>query len=213
MHEIMKIAIMQPYFWSQVGYYRLFAGSDLMVYYDDAQYMKEGWINRNKLTLFNGKKDWFTLPLKKAPLEVRIRDLEWAGDAARLLERQVRRFPVLSGMKFNLSVSPYEFIVRSNMLDCYSLKIPFHTIEASRLGVDPALRGQARVLAMCKKLGATEYINTNGGRALYDEAAFAQEGIKLSFLPGVVNMGASIERIAQDGVDNVRKEIYKRIAE
>jgi hypothetical protein len=48
--------------------------------------------------------------------------------------------------------------------------------------LDPALRGEARVIEIARALGATRYVNSPGGRALYTAGRFAQRGIELRFL-------------------------------
>ena len=45
----MKLAIMQPYFMPYLGYFQAIAAVDKYVVYDDVQYIKGGWINRNNL--------------------------------------------------------------------------------------------------------------------------------------------------------------------
>ena len=60
----MKIAIMQPYFIPYIGYFQLINAVDKFIVYDDIQYTKKGWINRNRV-LVNNKDSYITLPLKK----------------------------------------------------------------------------------------------------------------------------------------------------
>ena len=62
---IMKLAIMQPYFLPYIGYFQLMNVVDKFVVYDNVQYTKKGWINRNRY-LANGKDNYFTIPLKKS---------------------------------------------------------------------------------------------------------------------------------------------------
>lgn len=61
----MKIAIMQPYIFPYLGYFQLINAVDKFVFYDDVNYIKGGWINRNQI-LLNGNKNLFTIPLKNA---------------------------------------------------------------------------------------------------------------------------------------------------
>jgi hypothetical protein len=61
----MKVAIMQPYFIPYIGYFQLINAVDKFVVYDNIEYTKKGWINRNRI-LSNGKEDIITLPLSKA---------------------------------------------------------------------------------------------------------------------------------------------------
>ena len=61
----MKIGIMQPYFFPYLGYWQLVKLVDKYVIYDDVNYIKNGWINRNNI-LLNGKAHLITLPLEGA---------------------------------------------------------------------------------------------------------------------------------------------------
>ncbi|HEX5757393.1 MAG TPA: WbqC family protein, partial [Arenimonas sp.] len=53
---------------------------------------------------------------------------------------------------------------------------------ASRFEIDPALRGEQRIIELCRRIGATQYINPVGGLDIYHGRAFAAAGIRLSFL-------------------------------
>ncbi|MDA3872330.1 MAG: WbqC family protein, partial [Candidatus Marinimicrobia bacterium] len=59
----MKLAIMQPYFFPYIGYFQLINAVDKFVVYDDVNFIKRGWINRNYINI-NNKKVLFTLPVK-----------------------------------------------------------------------------------------------------------------------------------------------------
>ena len=59
-----SIALMQPYFFPYLGYFQLINHVDEFILYDDVQYMKGGWINRNRI-LENGKPVYITLPVEK----------------------------------------------------------------------------------------------------------------------------------------------------
>ena len=58
----MKAAIMQPYIFPYIGYFQLIDAVDTFVFYDDVNFIKRGWINRNKL-LVNGEEHMFTVAL------------------------------------------------------------------------------------------------------------------------------------------------------
>lgn len=53
---------MQPYFYPYLGYFQLIAAVDIFVLYDDVNFIKNGWINRNRI-LINGLIKYFTFPL------------------------------------------------------------------------------------------------------------------------------------------------------
>lgn len=68
-----KIAIMQPYFLPYIGYFQIVAAVDIFVFYDDVNYIKGGWINRNKIVI-NDKPHFITVPLQNASSNKLITD-------------------------------------------------------------------------------------------------------------------------------------------
>ena len=56
---------MQPYLFPYIGYFQLISASDQFVFYDDVNYIKQGWINRNQL-LERGRALTFSVPLQGA---------------------------------------------------------------------------------------------------------------------------------------------------
>ena len=60
-----RLAIMQPYLFPYMGYWQLMKAVDRFVIYDDVNYIKGGWINRNRI-LVNGEPAYFTIPLDQA---------------------------------------------------------------------------------------------------------------------------------------------------
>jgi hypothetical protein len=187
------VAIMQPYFIPYLGYFRLFAVSDLFVIYDCVQFPRRGWVHRNRLVDASGAERWLTLPLEKGPRELRIKDLRFLPNAASLFEERLRRFPLIEGGSADnrpiiqairaLGGSPVAYIenVLKHLVDY--LGLPWRVLRSSTLDVPTALRGQDRIIEIVRRLGACRYVNAPGGQALYDTATFADAGIDLRFLP------------------------------
>ena len=71
----MKLAIMQPYLFPYLGYYQLFFASDKFIFYNDVNYIKQGWINRNNI-LVNKAIYMFTIPLKNAGSFSKINEID-----------------------------------------------------------------------------------------------------------------------------------------
>jgi len=213
----MKIAIMQPYFIPYAGYFRLFLASDIFVVYDDVQFMKESWINRNIISINSDKKDWLTLPLKKSPLNTEIKDKQFADKANEIWLKTVRKFPIitknigknktvdkvvnLNGTLVNYLVGILEDI---NQL----LQIKSKIIYSSSLDYNRSKKGEERVIEIVKAIDGSEYINSPGGVGLYKKESFENEGIKLKFLTQYEGSNKSIlERILTQNIDDIRKEI------
>lgn len=186
------IAIMQPYFLPYAGYFRLFSASDLFVIYDCVQFPRRGWVHRNRLIDDSGVERWLTLPLRKAPQEVLIRDLRFVPDAAEVFSERLRPFPleakdpasaapIIDALR-DVSGHPVDYIVRLLERVVEYLGQRWSVMRSSSLDIPESFRGQDRILEIVRRLGARRYVNAPGGRALYDVEAFAQCGIELSFL-------------------------------
>ena len=189
----MKLAIMQPYFLPYIGYFQLIAAVDSFVVYDNIKYTKKGWISRNRL-LQNDRDALFSLPLKAGPDAADIRERELAADFDRrhLLNRfkeSYRRAPQFSGTWALLESiimfenrNLFEFLYHSLTAVCAYIGIETPLVISSRVPADHSLRGQDRVLSICKAAGALTYINSIGGMNLYDRATFGRHGTELLFL-------------------------------
>ena len=189
----MTVAIMQPYFLPYIGYWQLMAAVDRFVVYDNIQYTKKGWINRNRF-LRNGAAAVFTLPVKKAPhtFDVVARAIADEFDPDALLnplEDAYRAapffsavFPVLQDVIRYATRNLFAYLHHSLTAVARYLEIATPIVVSSTIEADHALTGEGRVLGLCQALGATRYINSMGGRELYSPAAFEARGIELRFL-------------------------------
>lgn len=189
----MIIGIMQPYFWPYLGYFQLICAVDQFVIYDNIEYTKKGWINRNRY-LCNGKDKYFTIPLKRDSdfLDIERRYVSDDFDREKLkkqIEMAYKKSPNFQSI-FPLFCDCIEYR-GENLFDFiyYSIKkinsfldINTDIIVSSTLGIGHEVKGKDKVLAICKKLGATEYINAIGGQTLYDKQEFKQNDISLSFI-------------------------------
>lgn len=191
----MKLGIMQPYFLPYIGYFQLINAVDVFVVYDNIKYTKKGWINRNRI-LVNEKEIYITLPLK--------RDSDFLNVDQRYL---VNTFPVqkrklLRQVEENYHKAPYfadvielfksimdydnpnlfRFIFNSLKLVCRYLGIHKEFIVSSTLPIDHTLKGEDKVLAICKEMKADAYVNPAGGKKLYSRKRFKENNINLYFL-------------------------------
>lgn len=191
----MKLAIMQPYFFPYIGYFQLINSVDEFIIYDNIQYTKKGWINRNRI-LCEGKDRLISLPLKKDSdyLNVVERNLSesWVKDKNKMLniiKSSYIKSPYfnevfelisdcLNYKEFNL----FKFIHNSILLINNFLDIKTPVIISSTLNVDHNLKSQNKVLSLCKERNSNFYINTIGGVDLYDKKIFKDNGIDLMFI-------------------------------
>lgn len=192
----MKLAIMQPYFFPYIGYFRLLQTVDKFVFYDDVNFIKGGWINRNRL-LLGGKVGYFTVPLSEASSFVKINSIKIKSD----IPWEAR---ILAQISASYSKAPYYTSVRDLVEkvvfshDGYISTLAKKSVLAvadylsiskvveisSELYGNQNLRGTARVLDICRQEAASVYVNLPGGRNLYSQADFSREGMDLLFLDG-----------------------------
>ena len=192
----MRIAIMQPYFLPYIGYFQLINLVDEFVVYDNIQFTKKGWINRNRI-LVNGKDDFITLPLKKDSdfLNVNERFLsdDFQNEKRKLLNK-IRgayakapffksTFPLVEDIINCEERNLFDFIYFSILKLCEYLEISTKIIKSSDLNFDiEQYKGEEKVLAICKRLNAKAYINPIGGTELYNKNNFKSDEIELLFI-------------------------------
>jgi len=189
----MRAAIMQPYLLPYIGYFQLIDQVDRFVIYDDIQFTKKGWIQRNRF-LRNGEPVLFSLPLRKASdyLYVRDREISEAYNAPKMIAqiansyRRAPQFdqvmPLIEEIFGHTDTNLFGFVKHSVDRVCAFLGLKTQIIVSSSLGDTTAFKGQDRVLAICKALKATEYVNPIGGLNLYQASAFDAKGIALQFM-------------------------------
>lgn len=191
----MRLAIMQPYLLPYIGYFQLINAVDQFVIYDNIQFTKKGWINRNRI-LVNGKDDYITLSLKKDSdyLDVRERYLAytWNKERNKMLNKIVECYKKAPYFEEAFSVvekailfdeyNLFSFVFNSLRLVKDYLEIQTQFIISSTINIDHNLKSENKVLEICKALKADQYINPSGGVNLYDKNNFKEKGIKLSFL-------------------------------
>ena len=185
------IAIMQPYFFPYIGYWQLIRAVDTFVIYDDVNFIKQGFINKNFL-LGNGIKQRITLEVVGASSNKLINQVGVGNNISKIIktiQQNYRKAPHFE------SVFPYiEEILRQdeNNLAYYNgysiqlisnlLGINTNIIYSSKLNKDTTLSGISKVLNINKVLNSRNYFNAIGGFELYDKEVFKRNNIKLNFI-------------------------------
>lgn len=187
----MKLGIMQPYFLPYLGYWQLINAVDKYVIYDDVQFIKGGWINRNNI-LINGQKRPFNILLSGASPNKLINEIAVQDTQTKLIrtiELNYRKAPMFQQVfPLFLQIMEYsdknlaKFIGNSIVEISKYLSIETEFIYSSTLDKDNTLRAQDKVLDICKLLNANDYLNAIGGADLYSKESFLNSGTQLSFL-------------------------------
>jgi hypothetical protein len=194
---IMRVAIMQPYFFPYLGHFGLIASVDEWIVFDVTQYTPRSWINRNRV--LHPKVGWnhVSVPLSNSSISIEIHQ-------ARILDAASARTSVLGKLSHYRRAAPHygsvvsiveeafanptdDSLVHLNVRGleavCRRLEIPFRFRILSELGLElpdnPGAGGWAPIV--CERLGAASYVNPAGGRALFDPADFARRGVELLF--------------------------------
>lgn len=190
-----RVAIMQPYLFPYIGYFQLMNAVDEFIIYDNIEYTKKGWINRNRI-LVEGKDEYLSIPLKKDSdfLFVNRRYLAdiWNTEQKKVLNKisvSYKKAPfydtvypiIMDCILFN-NKNLFDFILYSIMKIKDYLEIDSEVIASSSIAFDNNLKSEKKVLAICKERGAKIYINSIGGKELYKVDDFKKEGIELKFI-------------------------------
>lgn len=189
----MKVAVMQPYFLPYIGYFQLIKSVDVFIVYDNIKYTKKGWINRNRM-LQNGKDFMFSLSLKNASdsLDVCERELSADFNRDKLLNQfkgAYRRAPqfeqafqlIENIVRYNDN-NLFRFLHNSITATCKYLDVNTEIRVSSEISIDHSLKNQEKVLALCKAVGSSTYVNAIGGIELYSKEAFCDKGLELKFI-------------------------------
>lgn len=192
---IMKLGIMQPYFMPYIGYWQLINAVDEFVLYDNIQYTKKGWINRNRI-LNKDEFEYVTIPLKKDSdyLDVKDRSLSdtWSKDKVKILNK-------LNSIYKKAPFFDDTFLLFENLINYknknlfnyvfYSIKTINEHLDiktkltiSSTISINHDLKSAEKVIELCKFEKANEYINPIGGIELYSKDQFHEKGIELRFL-------------------------------
>ena len=196
----MKIAIMQPYFFPYLGYFQLIQAVDVFVFYDDVNFIKKGWINRNRI-LLNNEDHLITIPCIKVSQNKLINEvlvnyddseiskmtktLNHAYHLAPNFKSVMGLFEKVMGEKHR-TIS--ELAIQSVKSVCEYLEIEksFKTSSCSDYGNRHLIKGD-RLMDIAKREGLADYVNAIGGSEIYTKEEFARNGIRLEFLKPALN--------------------------
>ena len=189
----MKIGIMQPYLFPYIGYYQLIKAVDTFVIYDDVNYIKQGWINRNRI-LVNGIENMFSIPLKGGPSQSKkINEMEFLDNTISKLLRTIEQsykkspyfsevYPLITNILTYQEPNTDKFLRYSLNMVMEHLEINTRVLVSSEIEKNNSLKGADKGIDICKQLKGTNYINAIGGQELYSKEIFAENGLILNFI-------------------------------
>ena len=194
----MKLAINQPYLFPYLGYFSLIKHTDQFILLDEVQFIKQGWIHRNRVLAQEGGWKYIRVPLVKHHQtdrisQVRINNEEdWRSELLRQLIFYKNKAPYY-GETMGVVEKALDIETDSiGKLNEHVLKIVCHYLGIAAdirlftemaLAVKPAEAPDEVPLHICQSLGnVEEYWNLEGGAEFYDRRKFQQAGIEIKFL-------------------------------
>ncbi len=190
---------MQPYFFPYLGYFQLIAACDLFVFYDDVNFIKRGWINRNRIGL-NNSEFLLTVPCVKPSQNKLIKDTE-VNFSSELLEKNLQTFrqaylkspnyevvlSIYSDCFKNVESSISSIAIKSIKLVADYLEINTKFVNSSEQNYDnDNLKKADRLIDICHIEGYKDYLNAKGGMDIYDKEYFKERQINLNFLDPIL---------------------------
>lgn len=182
----------QPVYLPWLGLFHKIAISDSFCYFDDVQYLKKDWNNRNKIKTQNGEV-WLTIPvLSKGYRRRKIKEIEidnsinWQRKHWKSIYFNYKKAPYFNKYADffeDLYKKEWQYLTDLNeyMLKWFlkELEIKVDYYKASELNFQGDKSGL--VLDMCKKLGADLYIFGALGKDYAKEEDFNREDVKIYF--------------------------------
>jgi len=187
---------MQPYVFPYLGYFQLISTVDKFILYDDVNFIKQGWVNRNYI-LLNNKKHLFTIPVQHissnsliSETMVATKPQNWDTKLLKTLHSAYSKapyftdiFPIIESVVTKAKdKSISELAIESIESVLKYLSVNTQLFRSSSFKGFSQLKNAERVLNICEREGASHYINPIGGIELYDEVLFLRQGVKISFL-------------------------------
>lgn len=193
----MRIGVMQPYILPYVGYFQLINSVDKFVFYDDVNFIKGGWINRNQILSKNGKQ-LFSIPLEKASSFSQINQVlvhegmydNWKSKFYKSLNQTYGRAPMFNCV-YPLILQIFDKgLVRVSELNIYSIEFVMrylgldfnYSVSSLDYPTTKDLERSDRIIKICELSSAKIYINPIGGQELYKKKYFENRNVELKFI-------------------------------
>jgi WbqC-like protein family len=187
-----KLAAVQSSYIPWKGYFDLIHAVDEFVLFDDAQYTRRDWRNRNRIKTCDGPL-WLTIPVAAkgnylSPIRtITVSERGWAEHHWKALVNAYARAPHFRTYEAMLGAL-YREAERERLSDINRM---FIEAICRALGIDTKLRWSMdyplaegkteRLIGLCEQAGADHYISGPSARAYIDEGMFRRAGITLEF--------------------------------
>jgi hypothetical protein len=190
MPAVKKVAIVQSNYIPWKGYFDLIASVDEFVLYDDMQYTRRDWRNRNRIKTPQGPQ-WLTVPVRASGryhqtiLETEIDGTDWAGDHWRALTLNYRRAPHFEAIAGWLEPiylgAPHTHLSALNrqLIEAVCAYLGITTVLRNSWDYTLADGKSERLADLVRQAGGTDYVSGPAARDYLDEAVFAERGLRV----------------------------------
>jgi len=192
-----RVAIMQPYFLPYLGYISLIKHTDRFILFDPVQFIRHGWIERNRILKQGGGWLYVRVPLLPHGRDTLIKDIridnsrDWRRSLFSQLDVYKRIAPnygaVVALLRHALTDEHDDIVALDRALlqaicDYLDIDRTLEVFSELELSVAPVTSPDEWALNTCLALGnVAEYWNAPGGRDFFDASKYANAGIDLKF--------------------------------
>lgn len=193
----MNLAIMQPYFLPYLGYFSLIKHVDHFVFFDTPQFIRHGWIDRNRI--LKPEKGWqyINVPSVKHPRETPINrivinnTLPWKQKLKAQLahyKNKTHQYKITMDLIESILAPETDSLVDLNIHALQQvmnhLELPFRYSVFSEMGIHiaPPNAPDEWALQIAREMKATKYINPIGGLEFFNKEKYNNSNIKLLFM-------------------------------
>ena len=188
----MVVSVHQPNYIPWLGYFYKIQNSDIFVILDDVQFIRRGFIHRNRIKSPQGG-SWLTVPVESKGNydcginEIKIKnELDWKENHLRSIEMHYKRsdfFLDFYDVFKSCLMKDYDKLSDLNIgiikTICRLLNIKTEIILSSEFNINET--GTERIISICKAVGADTYLSGSGGAKYQDEKMFKDHSIKLVY--------------------------------
>lgn len=190
-----KVAILQSNYIPWKGYFDIIASADIFVFYDNCQYTKGDWRNRNKIKTSTGTQ-WLTVPVKTKGRkfqkinEAEVSTTTWVDKHLKSLEIHYRRsryfiqvmewlYPLYSQFKEHNRLSLINKLFIKKV--CEELSIQTVIIDADSFYIE-GKKGDALLSILQQMGGVSHYISGPAAKDYLDQSLLAKQHIEIEWM-------------------------------
>lgn len=192
----MKIVLMQPYFFPYIGYFTLIRHSDVFVVFDTAQYIRRGWVHRNRIVGSNGEPIYINASVVKAPQNTPIHQIElsstlnWKQEILNKIKvyknitpHYPEVYPLIEDSINHPASSLSDLNLHALTRICDYLEVPYNFVRLSELEIDfnDVRHPDDWGLKVSQYYKADTYINAPGGQEFYSKEKYRKNDIEMLF--------------------------------